>query len=120
MTSGYGYYEYANGGLFPNNVVSQYLRYTDLYYVSVERCEEVWGAQSIGNSVQCADKDGASICSGDSGGPLVMQVDGNWTLIGATSWAHVRCTDIGYPQGWSNLFNPEYNEWTRNQAGLSL
>merc|ERR1712228_54129 len=96
----------------PDKVVSRYLRFTDLTYVGVAQCSSVWGA--IHKSVQCADKDGASICSGDSGGPLVYKVNGEWNLIGATSWAHVRCSLDGYPQGWSNLFEPEFNEWTRN------
>ena len=57
-------------------------------------------------------------CSGDSGGPLVREINGEWNLIGATSWAHVNCASTGRPQGWNNLHYPEYNEWIKEHANL--
>ena len=63
-------------------------------------------------------KKGATICSGDSGGPLVREIDGEYQLIGATSWCHINCGSKGKPQGWSNLYESTYNKWTRQQAGL--
>ena len=119
ITSGFGFYQYDSSGIRPDRVTSRYLLYTDLNYVSVERCRQSWPGQTIDNSVQCADKDGASICSGDSGGPLVMEVDGVWNLIGATSWAHVNCVSIGRPQGWNNLFDPEFNTWIKEHANMA-
>jgi len=50
-----------NGGQ-PDSTVSQFLRFTDLFSVSPGQCAAVWGV--IDKSVQCADNDGASICSG--------------------------------------------------------
>ena len=118
MSSGFGYYKYDATGIRPDRKTSQFLRFTDLEYVSVQRCKQAWAGQTIDDSVQCADKDGATICSGDSGGPLVMEVNGVWNLIGATSWAHVNCASYDRPQGWNNLFYPEYNQWVKDQAGL--
>jgi len=118
MTSGYGYYEYDSTGIRPNRRTSRYLKFTDIEYVSVARCKQAWAGQTIDESVQCADKDGASICSGDSGGPLVNMVNGEYHLIGATSWAHVNCASYNRPQGWNNLYEAEYNQWVRDNANL--
>merc|ERR1712156_130815 len=117
VTSGYGYYQYGSNGR-PISQVSQYLKWTDIEYVSVARCKSIWTGQTIDESVICADKDDASICSGDSGGPLVIDEDGEQRLIGMTSWAHVYCRSTGLPQGWANAQWPEYNAWMREQAEL--
>merc|ERR1711953_627830 len=117
MTSGYGYYEYESNGR-PNRVVSRYLKYSDMEYVSVATCKSIWTGQTIDNSVICADKANTSICSGDSGGPLTIEEDGETRLIGLTSWAHVYCNSNGLPQGWANVQYPEYNEWMRTNANL--
>ena len=58
------------------------MKWTDIEYVSVARCKSIWTGQTIDESVICADKDDASICSGDSGGPLVIEEDGEQRLIG--------------------------------------
>merc|ERR1719454_136855 len=118
MTSGYGYYEYDASGIRPNRRTSRYLKFTDIEYVSVARCKQAWAGQTIDESVQCADKDGASICSGDSGGPLVQMIDGEYQLIGGTSWAHVNCASYNRPQGWNNLYEAQYNQWVRDNAQL--
>ena len=81
VTSGYGYYQYGSNGR-PISQVSQYLKWTDIEYVSVARCKSIWTGQTIDESVICADKDDASICSGDSGGPLVIEEEGEQRLIG--------------------------------------
>merc|ERR1711937_98061 len=107
-----------NTGTWANPKSSRYLKFTDTNYVSVRKCRRKWPGQTIDNSVQCADKKGATICSGDSGGPLVREIDGQYQLIGATSWAHTNCASYGRPQGWSNLYDSTYNAWTRQQAGL--
>merc|ERR1712212_1358999 len=117
QTSGYGYHQMGSNGR-PISQVSRYLKWTDMEYVSVEKCKQVWTGQTIDNSVICADAPTASICSGDSGGPLVMQEGGEWRLIGLTSWAHVYCRTTGLPQGWANVQWPEYNQWMRDNAGL--
>jgi secreted trypsin-like serine protease len=117
MTSGYGYYEYGSNGR-PNRVVSRYLKYSDMEYVSVATCKSIWTGQTIDKSVICADKANTSICSGDSGGPLTIEEDGETRLIGLTSWAHVYCNSNGLPQGWANVQYPEYNEWMRTNANL--
>merc|ERR1712064_31226 len=116
ITSGFGLFQLGPFGR-PIQQVSQYLLYTDINYVSVESCQNAWdGVATIDESVVCADKSGVSICSGDSGGPLVIQEDGEWKLIGATSWAHSRCNVNRFPQGWANIQDPTYNEWMRVEA----
>ena len=86
--------------------------------ISVATCKSIWTSAVIDDSVICADKPATSICSGDSGGPLVIQEDGEWKLIGATSWASSICTINGWPQGWANIQHPTFNEWMRTRAGL--
>ena len=49
---------------------------------------------------------------------LVIQENGEWKLIGATSWAHSRCNVNRYPQGWENIQDSTFNEWMRVEAGL--
>merc|ERR1712227_906858 len=53
-----------------------------------------------------------------AGGPLVNMVNGQYHLIGATSWAHVNCASYNRPQGWNNLYEAEYNQWVRDNANL--
>ena len=115
QTSGYGYYK-LNILNRPVSQVSRYLKWTDLEYVSVETCKNIYVGQTIDNSVICADTIEASVCSGDSGGPLVIQEEGEWRLIGLTSWAHIYCRTSGYPQGWANVQWPEFNAWMRENA----
>ena len=98
MTSGYGKYKMGSNGR-PESAGSRYLLYTEMEYVSVQRCKSIWTGQTIDNSVICADNDAVSICSGDSGGPLTIEEEGETRLIGLTSWAHVYCKLDGYPQG---------------------
>merc|ERR1712137_697534 len=97
QTSGYGHHQMGSNGR-PISQVSRYLKWTDMEYVSVQRCKSIW--------------------TGDSGGPLVIQEGGEWRLIGLTSWAHVYCRTTGLPQGWANVQWPEYNAWMRENAGL--
>ena len=115
QTSGYGYYK-LNILNRPVSQVSRYLKWTDLEYVGVETCKNIVSGITIDNSVICADKKEASVCSGDSGGPLVIEEEGEWRLIGLTSWAHIYCKLDGFPQGWANVQWPEYNAWMREQA----
>merc|ERR1739848_370025 len=118
VTSGYGYYQVGAGGR-PISQVSRYLKWSDMKYVSVARCKQIWAGQIIDESVICADNDDVSICSGGSGGPLVIEEEGESRLIGFTSWAHVYCNVNGRPQGWANAQWPKYNAWVRENAGLN-
>ena len=117
QTSGYGYYEMSSIGR-PIPIVSQYLKWTDMEYVSVDRCESIWIGMAIADSVICADAPSVSTCSGDSGGPLVIEDDGEWKLIGMTSWGHVYCDVDDFPQGFSNIQSPNFNRWMRKIAGI--
>ena len=81
VTSGYGYHELDSNNR-PISQASQYLKWTPINYVSVQRCKAKWIGMTIDESVICADVDNASICSGDSGGPLVIEEGGEQRLIG--------------------------------------
>lgn len=59
QTSGFGYYQTGPLGR-PLPQVSQFLKWTNLAYVSVETCQALFTSQTIDNSVICADTDGAS------------------------------------------------------------
>ena len=41
-----------------------------------------------------------------------------WNLIGATSWSHVNCQVDGSPQGFTNLFTEEFNDWVKTNTDL--
>ena len=117
QTSGYGYYEmYSNGRPLP--IVSRYLKWTDMEYVSVKKCQNVWVEQTIDTSVICADGPSVTTCSGDSGGPLVIEERGESRLIGSTSWGHVYCKEDGFPQGFANIQWPAFNKWVRQNAKI--
>ena len=117
VSSGYGYHQMASNGR-PIPIVSQYLKWTDMEYVSVKKCESIWTEQIIDQSIICADAPSTSICSGDSGGPLVIQERGESRLIGLVSWGHVYCKLDGFPQGFANVQWPGFNKWIRQNAGI--
>ena len=94
------------------------MKWTTLSYVDAAICQAQFTSQTIDNSVVCADKDGASVCSGDSGGPLVMQEDNEWKLLGMTSWGSSRCQVDGFPQAWANAQDPGFNNWMKETAEL--
>ena len=117
QTSGYGKYQMGSNGQ-PIDQSSQYLKWTDMKYVSVQKCESIW--DTIDNSVICADGPSVSICDGDSGGPLVIQERGETRLIGMTSWSRHDCKVDGFPQGFANIQWPLFNSWIRQNAQIWL
>ena len=98
--------------------IVQYNLYSIFNITLVNTCQSIWTGQTINDSIVCADKDGTSVCSGDSGGPLVIMEDGQYKLLGATSWGQAFCNEQGMPQAWANIQAPQYNEWMRTNAGL--
>ena len=77
----------------------------------IDLVQIIWIGTAIADSVICADAPSVSTCSGDSGGPLVIEDDGEWKLIGMTSWGHVHCDvddfpQLQGPQGFSNIQSP--------------
>ena len=58
----------------------------------------------------CGGGSNTNTCNGDSGGPLIANIDGKFTLVGATSWGPRGCdasNNIGVYADISeaNMFN---------------
>ena len=47
-----------------------------------------------------------------------MMEEGEWRLMGMTSWGHRWCNTQDWPQAWSNAQNPDRNAWIKENAGL--
>lgn len=86
-----------------DTTVAPQLQYAPLNIITNIDCTRVYNSLIIRPTIICA-KGGQlqSVCNGDSGGPLVLQSD-NRTLIGVTSFGHIKGCDLGIPQGFSRV-----------------
>jgi len=72
------------GMLYNNGPSATTLQQAQTRVISEAECRR-GGARLESGDVCLLSGDSRSACRGDSGGPLVCQVDGRWTLFGATS-----------------------------------
>lgn len=94
------------------------LQYARLMVAPNAVCRPLYNPGVVRDTTLCAQgATGQSVCNGDSGGPMVLARDGR-TLVGVTSFGHVRGCNAGLPQGFVRvtMFLP----WIRHVTnGLS-
>merc|ERR1719244_21703 len=91
------------GRLWGNGATPNILQEAHVDVYTYEQCTQYHSSRQIGDYHVCTGKHGQSgACNGDSGGPLVCRVDGEWKLVGATSWGLYGCTTYA-PSVYSNV-----------------
>merc|ERR1712121_83842 len=81
-----------------------------------EQCKTVHNEWQIGDYHVCTGKAGTSgSCNGDSGGPLACKVDGQWKLVGATSWGLYGCPTTA-PSVYARV--SYFRDWITEKTGL--
>ncbi|XP_074599858.1 serine protease 30-like isoform X2 [Brevipalpus obovatus] len=65
----------------------------DLPLIDNQKCRQWLNTDSISDQMICAglERGGVDSCAGDSGGPLMVHLDGQWTLIGVTTFGGRCC-----------------------------
>ncbi|XP_078074126.1 uncharacterized protein LOC144497169 isoform X2 [Mustelus asterias] len=68
--------------------ISQILLKAPVPVLSHETCQSHYSEQNLTEYMMCAgyEEGKTDTCQGDSGGPLACEYNGNWYLIGITSW----------------------------------
>lgn len=87
---------YVSGwGRLANYRYPKKLQGADVPVIPRAECAGMYKAGAFTEQMVCAgfESGGIDTCQGDSGGPLVCDVNGNHTVIGATSWGN----DCGRP-----------------------
>lgn len=62
------------------------------------------------------DAGSSNTCSGDSGGPMLLQVGGQQTIVGITSYGSSLNCSVGELSGFSNLQSPSAQNFIRSVA----
>lgn len=98
-----------------HDAMAKRLQYTRLTVVSNAVCRPLYNSFVVRDSTLCAQSvRGQSVCNGDSGGPMVLARDGR-TLVGVTSFGHVRGCFAGLPQGFARV--TMFLHWIRHVSG---
>lgn len=99
----------------PNNSQSftDVLQEVELPIYNQDDCNTAYGG-AIDATMICAGfpAGGKDSCQGDSGGPLVLEVNGEWTLIGVTSFGD-GCANAGKPGVYANVMH--FRNWIYQQ-----
>lgn len=66
------------------------------------------------NAICTKNSIGKGTCNGDSGGPLTTEINGEYQLIGISSWG-IGCRN-GYPDIYMNVF--VYLQWIQNEISI--
>jgi len=102
------------GRLYNNGPGARTLQQAQTAVISTSECRRSWSLDS-GDVCVLGQYNGSptSACNGDSGGPLVCQVNGQWTLFGATSRGR-SCNGISIYAGVYDAL-----DWIRSYTGGS-
>jgi len=92
------------------------LQETDMTVIPYEECIIWWGTQQINDGHICIKTGHSNACSGDSGGPLACVENGDWVLVGATSFGIADCRYLDYPSVYAKIayFHPWIMQTTNN------
>jgi len=67
-------------------------------------------AGQISDEMLCAGSQGKDTCNGDSGGPLTVEMSGQHTLVGVTSWGK-GCAADGFYGVYAEVANKKLRAW---------
>ncbi len=74
------------------------------------------GGVDVGKIYAYFDASSSNTCSGDSGGPMLLQVGGQQTIVGTTSYGSSLNCSAGELSGFSNLQSPSTQSFIRSVA----
>ncbi|MGI9253271.1 MAG: trypsin-like serine protease, partial [Thermomicrobiales bacterium] len=83
---------------------------------SRDTCRDTYHIDAfVMSSLLCAGSNGSGTCNGDSGGPLLKEVNGEYVLVGITSFGTAKgCGVVDYPDGYGRVAAPSVNSFIRN------
>jgi len=112
VITGWGAAPIVGGAVVWPNILQE----TDMQVIGYEECTKWWGTQQIMDGHICIKNGHSNACSGDSGGPLACLSDGEWSLVGATSFGIADCRYLDYPSVYSKIsyFHPWIMQITNN------
>ncbi|XP_052794352.1 chymotrypsinogen A-like isoform X2 [Mya arenaria] len=112
---------YASGWGYTNDYQADghHLRHVQVTLVDTATCATAWGtnANVTANNV-CAGNGLYGTCQGDSGGPLVCLRDGQYHVIGVTSFGYYTCSMAGYPDVFTRV--TAYLDWITSYMLLMM
>ncbi|XP_052280217.1 chymotrypsinogen B-like [Dreissena polymorpha] len=90
---------------------SRHLQHVPMQLVNTSTCSAAWRSYATVSDVQnvCAGNGTHGTCQGDSGGPLVCYRDGQYHVVGVTSFGYYTCTTAGYPDVYMRI--SAYLDW---------
>jgi len=94
------------GGPLPN-----VLQEARIDILSEQECINYWGSQRIQLQHVCIiERNGnrRGACNGDSGGPLSCRRNGQWWVVGVTSWVRTGCL-TNFPSVYARV--SYFNSW---------
>ncbi|TVY51959.1 Trypsin, partial [Lachnellula suecica] len=99
-------------------VLPEALQEVTIPVISRTTCEDAYGSLFTAHMF-CAGLANGSMdsCGGDSGGPSFNRVDGEFQLLGVTSWG-LECASDDYPAVFVDLANADVASWVRANANI--
>lgn len=119
MASGFGVTDVG----YPSE--SQFLKVVHLPLINSHECNEIYEWE-LGEDMICAgyEDGGKGVCWGDVGGPLACRIQGNWTLVGLTSWWFGDCANDRFPGVFARVsyfstWITKHIDWEQKWTGVN-
>merc|ERR1712173_448966 len=97
-------------GRFQNPTI---LQEANTKIISVDECRQYFS--SVGSSHVCLRNGFTGGCMGDSGGPLACQKNGQWSLVGLTSFGRSDCNPVS-PSVYTRVAS--FRSWVSQYSGV--